>query len=406
MKKIKILYARTQFWFDYIAGGSVGHTIGILNGFKENNCELLVVSNEEFLGIDDYSYNIIKPVRIKPNWLGELFYNFYAYRKFKKILTSYSPDYVYHRYTGYTFFVTKLASILNIPLILEFNSFDTWKLKHWESSKNIIKKFIQRKFLYKLVERIENFNLSNAKLIVTVSEQLKKSLSGIGIKEDKILVNYNGFDLNKFNPEFSKGIRCKNIKKSLGISDKEIVVGFTGTFGPWHGIPQLTESIDFILKNMLANNIRFLIIGDGGKLKMEMGKKLSKYNEVIFTGLISYLNVQYYLGVCDILLSPHCPTVDNKEFFGSPTKIFEYMAMGKAIVASSLGQIGTILKNNDTAILVKPGSSLDLAEGILRLVNDRKLRSRIGKNAYREAIKKYTWEENTKRILGKLRNIV
>ena len=404
MKKMKILYARTQFWFDSKAGGSVGHTIGVLNGFRNNNCDIRVISNEEFLGINNFNFQVIKPVKIKPNWLGELFYNFYSGHKFKNILISYKPDYIYHRYTGYTFFISRIASFLNIPLILEFNSFDTWKLKHWESSKNILKKFIQRVFLYRIVRRIENFNLCKANLIITVSDPLKRDLLKIGIKEDKILVNYNGVDLNKFNPEFSKSIKCKKIKKSLGIDENEIVVGFTGTFGPWHGIPQLTEAIDYILKNKMVKNIKFLIIGDGGLLKMEMEKRLVKYNEVIFTGIISYVNIQYYLALCDILVSPHCPTIDNREFFGSPTKLFEYMAMGKGIVASSLGQIGTILKNNETAILVEPGSSEELTEGILQLVNNKKMRLRIGRNACMEAIKKYTWKVNVKRLLDKLQN--
>ena len=52
-----------------------------------------------------------------------------------------------------------------------------------------------------------------------------------------------------------------------------------------------------------------------------------------------------YLAACDILASPHVPNADGTPFFGSPTKLFEYMAMGKCIVASDLDQVGEILEH-------------------------------------------------------------
>ena len=99
------------------------------------------------------------------------------------------------------------------------------------------------------------------------------------------------------------------------------------------------------------------------------------------------------------LVSPHVPNPDGTPFFGSPTKLFEYMAMGKGIVASNLAQIGEVLEHKKTAWLVKPGDVKDLADGILRLAQDKKLREELGKNARQKAIKNYTWEENVKRLI-------
>jgi hypothetical protein len=53
--------------------------------------------------------------------------------------------------------------------------------------------------------------------------------------------------------------------------------------------------------------------------------------------------VPAYLDACDILASPHVPSIDESEFFGSPTKLFEYLAMEKGIVASRLGQVGEVI---------------------------------------------------------------
>ena len=57
----------------------------------------------------------------------------------------------------------------------------------------------------------------------------------------------------------------------------------------------------------------------------------------VLTGLVPQEDGPEHLAACDILASPHVPNADGTPFFGSPTKLFEYMAMGKGIVASNLG---------------------------------------------------------------------
>lgn len=398
-KESKIAYIRTQFWFNLKSGGSVGHTLGVLNGFKENGCKIKIISNERFLGINDFSYTIIKPKIKRP--LGELLYNFYAKNRFKKEIIKFNPDFIYHRYTGYTFFVAKIAKELNIPLILEFNSFDTWKMKFWGESRSFLKESIKKYLLYSIVKWIENYNLKNASLIVAVSKPLKVDLLRMGISEEKILVNPNGVDIEKFNPEIIKNGKCKKLRERLKIDDNKIVIGFSGTFGPWHGIPQLTKAINKILRDQLLPNVTFLLIGDG-PLRADIKKQIDRYRDVIFTGEVSYSDIQYYLAICDILVSPHCPQADGKKFFGSPTKLFEYMAMGKAIVASRLGQIEKILRHSKTAYMVEPGNVDELVKGIITLVKNKSLRDRLRENARKEVVKNYTWKNHTKRVLNKL----
>jgi glycosyltransferase involved in cell wall biosynthesis len=105
------------------------------------------------------------------------------------------------------------------------------------------------------------------------------------------------------------------------------------------------------------------------------------------------------LDACDILASPHVPLADGSAFFGSPTKLFEYMAMGKGIVASRLGQIGDVLENEKTALLVEPGNVLELSNAIQRLAGSRELRERLGESARITAIDRHTWTHNAARVL-------
>jgi glycosyltransferase involved in cell wall biosynthesis len=128
-----------------------------------------------------------------------------------------------------------------------------------------------------------------------------------------------------------------------------------------------------------------------------------KSGRVIFTGAVSHDRVPKLLDACDILVAPHVPLADGSEFFGSPTKIFEYMAMGKGIVASRLGQIGEVLVETETALLVEPGEVVQLRDAIVELVENGELRRRLGLKAREVAEKEHTWVRNARRVLDAYR---
>ena len=73
--------------------------------------------------------------------------------------------------------------------------------------------------------------------------------------------------------------------------------------------------------------------------------------------------------------------------------------MGKGIVASRLGQIGDVLIDEETALLVEPGDAGELAAAILRLAHSAEMRQRLGANARQAAMEKYTWRHNAQRVL-------
>jgi glycosyltransferase involved in cell wall biosynthesis len=75
------------------------------------------------------------------------------------------------------------------------------------------------------------------------------------------------------------------------------------------------------------------------------------------------------------------------------------MAMGKGIVASRLGQIGDVLADGETALLVEPGNVPELANAIITLAESRQTRERLGANARAVAIEKHTWTRNAARVL-------
>jgi glycosyltransferase involved in cell wall biosynthesis len=237
-------------------------------------------------------------------------------------------------------------------------------------------------------------NLDAAARIFVVSDVERRNLEERGVAAEKIVVNPNGVDVECFRPH----VGGAEVRRELGIRDDEVVAGFVGTFGPWHGVEKLAEAIKLIPADV---PVRFLLVGSGS-LHVEVENRVEAEvasGRVIFTGAVGHDRVPGLLDACDILVAPHVPLADGSEFFGSPTKIFEYMAMGKGIVASRLGQIGEVLVDGATALLVEPGDVGELDKAIVRLVQDKGLREALGAKAREVAETKHTWTHNARRVL-------
>ncbi len=151
------------------------------------------------------------------------------------------------------------------------------------------------------------------------------------------------------------------IRERLRSRQASIVIGFIGTFGPWHGAEVLARAFGELIAEHphYRDSVRLLMIGDGVKMP-EVTAALDAAgvaDQAVLTGLVAAGRRAGYLAACDILASPHVPNADGTPFFGSPTKLFEYMAMGSAIVASDLDQVGEILEHGRAAQMAIPAAS-------------------------------------------------
>ena len=405
---MKLIYLRTYFNFNLRAGGSVGHTAGVINSLQKS-VNIHVISNDNLPEVEA-DVEIIKPFKVELGLLNnllEIIYNFRLRKILNKRISAY--DAIYHRYTGNSFIAAYFSKKYSIPLILEFNSSVVWAIRNWtirqKFPKNLIRYLFNHLIRLPLTRKIEKYNLEKASVIVVVSNALKDTLLKMRVPESKIIVNPNGVDPDKFSNELSG----TKLRKKLQINNKLIVLGFIGTFGQWHGILELTDAIISFYFNYpdMISKTRFLIIGDG-ILMPEVKKKISDSNyadNVILTGLIPQNAAPEHLAACDIFLSPHIPNKDGTKFFGSPTKLFEYMAMGKPIIASDLDQIGEILSHNVDAYLTEPGNIDELVQAMKTLVNDSDLRTRLGKETRKKVLEYYTWDKHVNNILGKLQTV-
>jgi glycosyltransferase involved in cell wall biosynthesis len=86
------------------------------------------------------------------------------------------------------------------------------------------------------------------------------------------------------------------------------------------------------------------------------------------------------------------------ELWLSPLKLFEYMATGAAVVASGVGQVADVLQDGSNGLLVPPGDASAMAAAVRRLIDDAPLRSRLGRQAREDAVRKHSWEQYLSRL--------
>jgi len=395
---LSIAYLRTDHWFGINSGGSVAHIAGVANSFRDLGVPVFLISSDCLELIDEATTPLfrIEPRSVIQNLQGgaEMAYNQRLIESGTGILAERKPTLIYQRYSPYNYAGAYFATACQLPFVLEYNGSEIWIAEHWGTPTRFSKWGAE----------IELANLQAADAIVVVSQALKDELVERGLSADKILVNPNGVDASRFDPDLIHD-KSRKLRKTLGLEDK-IVVGFIATFGRWHGAEILARAIRPVIEK--DPRIHFLFIGDGATVAAvrNIVRDTHATAATTFTGMIHQKDGPLYLGACDMFVCPHIPNPDGTPFFGSPIKLFEYMAMARGIVASRLDQIAQVLKHRTTALLVTPGSVAELVDGILELAAKPDERTRLGSNARQEVVARYTWVGHTARILDHVRDVL
>ena len=234
-------------------------------------------------------------------------------------------------------------------------------------------------FLYKVI--FANKLLNIAKFIISPSKSYIKKSTFLGNYKNKVLVIPNGIDLNEFDISNSK----EDSKEHLGYSGKTVIL-FVGSLYPHKGPQILLKSSSQVLKE--KDNLLFVFMGGGNVEKYKkLAKKLDIENKVKFVGYIhGKAKIEYY-NAADILV---LPSIESFEIFGIVN--LEAMASSTPIIASDIGGIPDLVKDGINGLLVQPRDQDSLSNAIVRLLNDEKLRKRMGSNG-KKIVQNYSWQE-------------
>lgn len=285
-----------------------------------------------------------------------------------------SYDLVYERYSLWSYSGMDYAYDHKIPSILEVNAPLIEEQKY------------HRKLIDPdLAERIAKRVFNKASSLVAVSEEVANYLRGYRESREGIHVIPNAI-----NPKNYPDSAFPNIS-----SDSPFTVGFLGTLKPWHGVSRLIEA--FAQFHQQDNETRLVIVGDGperGSIESMIDSfKLGKV--VTMKGALPHDHIPSVLRTWDVAVAPY-PVIPN--FYFSPLKIFEYMAAGLPVVASSIGQIKSLVQNKSNGLLCSPGDLNDLISAFHFLKENPVLRKRLGTQARETVLNRFTWDKVAKKV--------
>jgi glycosyltransferase involved in cell wall biosynthesis/ubiquinone/menaquinone biosynthesis C-methylase UbiE len=398
-------YLRTDFWAKLTAGGSYGHTCYVAKALAETSEGFVCFMAARYALLDDMGLRqvVLEPVADKASEANFLRATDHYYTRIRAALEALQPAYLYERLVLGNYVGARLSRDLGIPYIVEYNG----------SEISMSKSFGGSGFTFEdIYLQCEEAAFRQALAISVVSEPIKEDLIKRGIDPAKILVNPNGVDPGNYAPASAE--EKEVLQAELGFSEKDRVIGFIGTFGGWHGIDILAPAIPRICDQ--AADARFLLIGDGS-YKHLVEEQIIKHrlgDRARCLGALPQTEGARLLKVCDIYVSPHNAHMIDSRFFGSPTKIFEYMAMGGGIVASHLEQIGEVLSpalriadlrrgqtvENERSVLCEPGNLDEFVEGVLYLTRRPDVCRRLGENSRQAAQAEFTWDCHVSRLLA------
>lgn len=215
------------------------------------------------------------------------------------------------------------------------------------------------------------YSLNHASMVRALNEDMKQQLLNLGIKNRNIRVVYNRADFRLFNKP----------KVDFKLHDP-IKIITVGTFSKLQGHDLIFDAIEHI-KNV-SNKFHITLIG-GGDLFEHYGKRSNETGiPCEIRGRVPQAEIVELMSDCDIYIHPSYSEAVSRA-------IIEAMAMRMPIIVTDVGfTVGTVY-DNESALVIPSGDSAAMADSILKLIDDEKLRRRLAEKAYIDAMENYEW---------------
>jgi glycosyltransferase involved in cell wall biosynthesis len=284
-----------------------------------------------------------------------------------------------------------IATCKRVPFIFEVRDL-------WPESLEAVGVSGEHSVLFRVLKKIAGFLYKRATRIVVVTPAFKEHLERKwGVPEGKISVVVNGVDHNFFRPQPSQ----KEIAHEFGLEGR-FVVGYIGTIGNAHGIETLVEAAAML--QITNPRVYFLVVGEGAEketLKQLVSQKRLE-NVGIFPGQprTRIPTIISSSDVCLVLLK-------ESELFKTviPTKMLEFMACGRAVVAAVEGEAARLLTEANAGICIQPGDVNGVVESIRSLEHAPLLCQHLGDHGREFIMKNLTREGTALRYLSLLQQI-
>jgi len=308
--------------------------------------------------------------------LAEAAYSLVAYRRLMKAVGDFQPEVIYERYALFQPAGVWAHRRTGVPLLLEVNA-----------PYAIARRKYGGMTLGWLADLFEHYTFRGATRVFPVTHVLADMLVNVGVKRERIHVIPNGINPKDFASVPSPG----QAKAAFGLQGR-LVIGFIGFVREWD---RLDRIVDWLARRPMDDPVMLLIVGDGpvrGELEAQ-AQRLGIEHKLRFSGVVPRSSVPAAAAAFDIALQTALVP------YASPLCLFEYMALGKAILAPDQANHHEVLVGGVDSDLYDTQDPQGIEKRLDVLAADESLRARLGASAHAALWERqYVWAGNAKRV--------
>jgi glycosyltransferase involved in cell wall biosynthesis len=360
--------------------GSAVHIDGLVGALRAQGHDVIVVAPPVAAPRGAACAGFVARVRSRlPRFVHELLeflYNVPEAVRLAQAVRDHRPDVLYERSNLFTISGALLARRFGLPRIVEVNApYFIERARHGGLA------------MQGLAKWTEDYGWRTADAVIPVTQALGRIVAESGVDPVRIRVMSNGID-SQLQQAHRGGT---DARRRLGWDDR-VILGFTGFVREWNGLESVVELLAAPGNEAMA----LLVVGDGPVRPQleDLALRLGVGDRLRFTGRVGRSEVAAWVAAFDVALQPAANP------YASPLKLFEYMALGRAIVAPDQPNIREVLQHERNAVLFFPGDAEALGRAIRRLAFDPALRERLGEAARRIVRQRdMTWANNAARVV-------
>ncbi|MGH8156944.1 MAG: glycosyltransferase family 4 protein [Rhodanobacter sp.] len=306
----------------------------------------------------------------------ELGYNLVTLLRMGGAIRRLRPQLIYERYSLFLFASVWLARRRGIPLVLEIND-------------SALVERVRPLRLRWLARRIEGWCLRNCTGLVFISTYfLAQAEAAYGAIAPSV-ISPNAADLARFDPgRFDRA----RMRAERGLADR-VVCGHIGVFAQWHGVDAFVDAIAMRLAE--APQLALVLVGDGRTLPIvrTLVAERGLADRVLLPGRVAHDEIAGWIACMDYAVLP-----DSNQY-GSPMKLFEFMAMGVAVVAPDYAPVAEVISDGRTGWLFPQRETATCVQRVLDLAAREDERHRVGAAARDYIARERQWRNNAEQLL-------
>lgn len=324
--------------------------------------------------------SVVRPGIIKIPFLDYMSMVYTYKKEIDKQIREFHPDIIMGHSILTNYLSMKSAKKYNIPYIF-----------HMTDAQHTMIPFKQIQSLGKIVE--QNI-LKNADRVITINDKLRDYAIRMGADPSKTYVVRGGIDLNRYNYQLD-GSR---VREKYGINKDDLLLFFMGWLYNFSGLKEVAFELTKIKDTM--PNIKFLIVGAGDALEelKEMSLKYNLGNQLILAGSQPYEKIPEYIAASDICLLPAYCNETMSDIV--PIKLYEYLAMGKPVITTSLPGVIKEFGDNGISYINNPEDAIKKA---IQLIKEGLLKEKGMQG--RRFVEKNDWNKLTLEFEGLLKSL-